>query len=69
MNLLKEIEIQGFKSVADKTTVVFDQGVTAVVGPNGSGKWDTVRPYETTATTSLPKIRYTKPLHRTRTIT
>ena len=30
---LKEIEIQGFKSFADKTKVVFDQGVTAVVGP------------------------------------
>ena len=28
---LKEIEIQGFKSFADKTKVVFDQGVTAVV--------------------------------------
>ena len=27
---LKEIEIQGFKSFADKTKVVFDQGVTAV---------------------------------------
>lgn len=35
---LKEIEIQGFKSFADKTKVVFDQGVMAVVGPNGSGK-------------------------------
>ena len=35
---LKEIEIQGFKSFADKTKVVFDQGVTAVVGPNGPGK-------------------------------
>lgn len=35
----KEIEIQGFKSFADKTKVVFDKGVTAVVGPkNGSGK-------------------------------
>ena len=28
---LKEIEIQGFKSFADKTKVVFDPGVTAVV--------------------------------------
>lgn len=35
---LKEIEMQGFKSFADKTTVEFDRGVTAVVGPNGSGK-------------------------------
>ena len=35
---LKEIEIQGCKSFADKTKVVFDQGVIAVVGPNGSVK-------------------------------
>lgn len=35
---LKEIEMQGFKSFADKTTIEFDKGVTAVVGPNGSGK-------------------------------
>ena len=29
---LKSIEMQGFKSFADKTKVIFDQGVTAVVG-------------------------------------
>ncbi len=41
---LRSIEIQGFKSFADKTTVTFlppkngKQTVTAIVGPNGSGK-------------------------------
>jgi chromosome segregation protein len=30
--------MQGFKSFADDTTMQFDSGVTAVVGPNGCGK-------------------------------
>jgi len=36
--VLKKIEIQGFKSFADRTEIVFSPGVIAVVGPNGSGK-------------------------------
>jgi chromosome segregation protein len=35
---LKRIDISGFKSFPDPTTVLFDQGVTSVVGPNGCGK-------------------------------
>ncbi|GGH74872.1 chromosome segregation protein [Pullulanibacillus pueri] len=35
---LKQLEILGFKSFAQKTQIDFVPGVTAVVGPNGSGK-------------------------------
>ncbi len=35
---LKRLEMQGFKSFADKTILEFKPGITTVIGPNGSGK-------------------------------
>jgi chromosome segregation protein len=39
---LSKLEIFGFKSFADKISVDFDSGMTAIVGPNGCGKTNIV---------------------------
>src|SRR6266496_2874277 len=35
---LQRLEINGFKSFSDRSELAFDEGVTAIVGPNGCGK-------------------------------
>ncbi len=48
---LKSVEMMGFKSFADRTRIEFSGGISALLGPNGSGKRScvTIRPGLTVA--------------------
>ena len=39
---IAKIEMLGFKSFCERTTLVLDDGINAIVGPNGCGKSNVV---------------------------
>jgi len=36
--IIKKLELHGFKSFSERTRILFHPGITAVIGPNGTGK-------------------------------
>ncbi|MBM3310829.1 MAG: chromosome segregation protein SMC [Candidatus Aminicenantes bacterium] len=36
--LIKRLELQGFKTFPDRTKILFNPGITTIIGPNGTGK-------------------------------
>ncbi len=44
MQQIQKLELVGFKSFCDRTELIFNEGATAIVGPNGCGKSNIAAP-------------------------
>jgi len=36
--IIKRLELQGFKTFPERTKIIFNEGITIIIGPNGTGK-------------------------------
>jgi len=36
--IIKRLELQGFKTFPERTKILFNTGITIIIGPNGTGK-------------------------------
>ena len=52
----KNLEILGFKSFSDKTTILIEKGLTGIVGPNGCGKSNIVEALDGVWVKTQPKV-------------
>ena len=59
---IKQLEIDNFKSFANKVDIPMLQGFTTISGPNGSGKSNIISVQKSSSTLYQPTIKETKPL-------